>query len=209
MTSLAFHRQIGPFWCWFLGEWVCVHSRTLGSLLWTLLWGWEFLLLLQPPQVFTARVFEALVSCSGTLVCAVYLVPQLFILAYAHTNGGLLHPPATTSPIHQPSHCLPRSSCWHESSLLILPISAPPTSLDECFFFNSLIVRLPYSSIFWQLRWFLFLNLLSFFWLYEEAKHSFLCLHLGWKSPRVIMLKFITQIKSSFAWKKCKNYILS
>ena len=31
-----------------------------------------------------------------------------------------------------------------------LPISTPPTSLDECFFFNSLVVRLPYSSIFGQ-----------------------------------------------------------
>ena len=31
-----------------------------------------------------------------------------------------------------------------------LPISAPPTHLDECFFFNSLGVGLPYSSIFWQ-----------------------------------------------------------
>ena len=31
-----------------------------------------------------------------------------------------------------------------------LPISAPPTGLDECFFFNSLVVRLLYSSVIWQ-----------------------------------------------------------
>ena len=31
-----------------------------------------------------------------------------------------------------------------------LPISTPPTGLDECFFFNCLVVRLPYSSIFSQ-----------------------------------------------------------
>ena len=31
-----------------------------------------------------------------------------------------------------------------------LPISAPPTSLDECFFFNSLVVGLPYILIFCQ-----------------------------------------------------------
>ena len=30
-----------------------------------------------------------------------------------------------------------------------LHISFPPTHLDECSFFNSLIVRLPYSLIFW------------------------------------------------------------
>ena len=64
-----------------------------------------------------------------------------------------------------------------------LPVSAPSTHLDECFFFNSLIVRLPYSSTFWQFWLFLFLDwLLSFLWLCEEAKHVYLCLHLGWKS---------------------------
>ena len=29
-------------------------------------------------------------------------------------------------------------------------MSTLPTGLDECFFFNSLVVRLPYSSIFCQ-----------------------------------------------------------
>ena len=63
-----------------------------------------------------------------------------------------------------------------------LAVSAPPTSLDECFFFNSLVVRFPYSSIFWQFWLFIFLNLLlSLFWLCEEAKYNYLCLHLGQK----------------------------
>ena len=53
---------------------------------------------------------------------------QLFLLVYPHANVGLPALPATA----------------------LLPISAPPTSLDECFFFNSLVVRLPYSLIFWQ-----------------------------------------------------------
>ena len=35
-----------------------------------------------------------------------------------------------------------------------MPISTPPTGLDESFFFKSLVVRLPYSSIFWQFSWF-------------------------------------------------------
>ena len=38
-------------------------------------------------------------------------------------------------------------------SLSLLPISDPVKSLDECFFFNSFVVRLPYSSIFWHLWW--------------------------------------------------------
>ena len=29
VTSSTTHKQIGPFWCWFLDGWVCVHSRTL------------------------------------------------------------------------------------------------------------------------------------------------------------------------------------
>ena len=31
-----------------------------------------------------------------------------------------------------------------------LPVSVPPTSLNKYFFFNSLVVELPYSFIFWQ-----------------------------------------------------------
>ena len=63
-----------------------------------------------------------------------------------------------------------------------LPISAPPTGLDECFFFISLVVRLPYSSIFCQF-WLVFIVklLLSFFWLCKGAECVYLRLHLGWK----------------------------
>ena len=50
--------------------------------------------------------------------------------------------------VHQLLPCHKSSSPW-------LPVFAPPTSVDEGFFFNSLVVRLPYSSIFWQL-WLLF-----------------------------------------------------
>ena len=64
-----------------------------------------------------------------------------------------------------------------------LPISTPPTGLDESFFFNSPVVGLPYSSIVWHIWLFLFFNLLlSFFWLCEKAKCIYLHLHLGRKS---------------------------
>ena len=63
------------------------------------------------------------------MVC---LAPQLFLLVYPHANVGL----PTLPP------------CW-ESSLPRLPVSAPPTGLDECFF-NFLVLRHPYSVIFWQ-----------------------------------------------------------
>ena len=37
-----------------------------------------------------------------------------------------------------------------------LPVSTPPAGLDECFFFNSLVVGLLYSLIFWQFWFFVF-----------------------------------------------------
>ena len=70
-------------------------------------------------------------------------------------------------------HCLPHSfpqsaSLWvrprcHQSRVPQLPISVLPTGLDKCFFFISLVVGLPYNSIFCQF-WLLFVFkfLLSF-----------------------------------------------
>ena len=101
-------------------------------------------------------------------------------------------PPATTfwglpaAAWPAPFHNLP--PCWVcqpplclESSPPQLPVSAPPTSLDECFFFISLVVRLPYSLIFCQFWGFFgFKLLLSFFWFCEEAQCVYLRLHLGW-----------------------------
>ena len=59
----------------------------------------------------------------------------------------------------------------HSAILLGLPVTAlprllstpaahflPSYCLNECFFFISLVVGLPYSSIFCQFWWFLFLN---------------------------------------------------
>ena len=52
-----------------------------------------------------------------------------------------------------------------------VPVSAPPTGLDECFFFISLVVGLPCSSIFCQ------------FWLCVEAQCVYLRRHLGSLHP--------------------------
>ena len=70
----------------------------------------------------------------------------------------------------------------HESCPPQLPVCAPPTSLDERFFFISLVVGLLCSSIFCQFwLFFVFKLLLSFFWLCEEVQRVYLHLHLGWK----------------------------
>ena len=49
---------------------------------------------------------------------------------------------------HTPPVWVPPRQC--KSSPPWLPVSAPPTSLDECFFFISLVVGFLYSSIFCQ-----------------------------------------------------------
>ena len=124
--------------------------------------------------------FEALFPPAGALGCMVCFVPLLFLPVYLCANVGLQGLPATAlwgllaaawpASLHnpppccvcQPLPCLESSPPW-------LPVSAPPTSLDECFFFISLVVRLPYSSIFCQFWLFFVFKLLSFLWLCEEA----------------------------------------
>ena len=121
--------------------------------------------------VFNQR-FEALFSSAGALGCVVCLTPQLFLPVYLNSNEGPPAPPVAAS-LDLPATALPRVLSTP------LPVSAPPTDLDECFFFISLVVRLPYSSIFCQFWWFFVFKLLSFFWLCEEVQCVYLCLHLG------------------------------
>ena len=62
-------------------------------------------------------------------------------------------PPAAASPAllyNLPPHWVCQPPPCRESSLPWLTVSAPPTSLDECFFFISLVVGLPYRLIFCQ-----------------------------------------------------------
>ena len=63
-------------------------------------------------------------------------------------------------------------------------ICAPPTSLDGCGFFNSVVVRLPFNLISECLEWWLFYILvLILMQLCKEASHICLCRHLDQKSP--------------------------
>ena len=92
---------------------------------------------------------------------------------------------ALPAPFHNPPpHWVHQQPPCLQSSPPLLPVTAPPTGLDECFFFISLVVRLPCSSIFCQFWLFFVLKLLLFFfWLCEEAQFVYLCLHLGQKLP--------------------------
>ena len=177
VISPAIHKQIGPFWCWSPGGGFVHILGPCGSLQWTLLWGWEFLPLLQPPQIITARGFEALFPCTGPLGCAVSLVSQSFLLVYAHSNVG---PPSllvAALPAPSTNHSL-AAGPLHPSylSLSLLPVWMNVSSLTTW---------LSDFHTFWffgSSSYFLFLKLLSFFWLCDEAKCIYLHLHLGWKS---------------------------
>ena len=97
-----------------------------------------------------------------------------------HWNPGLCS--LSHSPVVPPGFstckCGTAQSASHCLAHLVLQlqciISASPTGLDECFSFNSLVVRLPYSLIFFQ------------FWLYFVFKFVVLfvmeggivCLHM-------------------------------
>ena len=100
-----------------------------------------------PAGVFDQR-FETLFPLAGTLGCVVCLAPWLFLLVYLHRNVRPPSPQSATSQGPLATHCLARHLCCRKCSLPQLSISAPPTGLDECFFFNSLVVGLPYGSIF-------------------------------------------------------------
>ena len=148
-----------------------------------------------PHGVFNQR-FEALFPGAVALGCAVCFAPRrrssglsMFecgaAMCYPHSACPVLRHsesgPLSLSArmwgrrVCQWSDCLPRSSHtlpvsvppWQrESSPPRLPISAPPTGLDECLFFYFLGVGLPCRSIFCQ------------FWLCEEAQCVYICLHL-------------------------------
>ena len=108
-----------------------------------------------PPEILRLY-FPALES----LGCTVCLTPQLFFPVICMQMWDFpVHQPLPF-PVHQLPPC-------HMSSLSWLPVSTPPICLNECFFFNSLVVGLPYSLILWQ------------FWLFFVFKFDVLLVVLG------------------------------
>ena len=106
-------------------------------------------------------------------------------LVLCHSESG----PLSLSVCECRADCLPGSSHTppvsvpprpRKSSPNPLPVSAPPTGLDECFFFIYLVsdflaIRFSVSSG----CFFVFKLLLSFFWICEETQCVYLRLHLG------------------------------
>ena len=135
--------------------------------------------------------FEALFPRAGALGCKVCFAPLLFLLVYLCANVGLQVLPPTTlwGLLAAAWPALPGSTICHltgsaSCGLAVSPVCPAaclpaPTSLDECFFFISLVVGLPYSSIFCQFWLFFVFKLLSFFRFCEEAPGVYLRRHLG------------------------------
>ena len=160
-----------------------------GSLQWTLLWGWEFLPVPQPPQIFLVRSSEALFPHAGTLGWVVCLAPHLFFPVYLHANVEIPAPPAPASPAQSSSCCLALSPLYLNClSRPLLPVWMNVSSLT-LWLSNFHTVQ-----FFGKSGYFLFLNLLSFFWLCEEAKCIYLRLHLGWQS----LQEFLTHAISDY-----------
>ena len=148
-----------------------------------------------PTGIFN-QWFGALFPQAGTLGCAVCFSPPLSLWVYLYTNVG----PRGLLAITLPAPFVPQSaSLWvqphcHESRPPWLPVSDPPTGLDECFFFNSLVVGLLCGSIFCQFwLFFVFKLLLSFFWFCEEAQCVYLRLHLEFSPISFPNLIFLMQ----------------
>ena len=126
----------------------CVHSRTMGPFQWIFLRDQQLLPPPQPPLFFTARSYEVLFPSAGTLGGVVWpgdgiscfpdVSPHQFLSATCECR--------TTRSVSP----LPPCHCHTVFSLPGLHGSAPPTCLDEYFFFKSSVVGLPYSSIFCQ-----------------------------------------------------------
>ena len=116
-----------------------------------------------PTGVFI-QWFEALFLPAGTLGCGVcHPVHQLLPCWPAAAFPTLLHNPPPRW-VHQPPALPGVLSAW-------LPVSTPPIGLGECFFFISLVVGLPFSSIFCQF-WLFFVFKLSWSFFGCTRRHS-------------------------------------
>ena len=84
-------------------------------------------------------------------------------------------------------------SC-QESCPPLLPVCSPPTRLDECFFFNSLVVRLPYSSVFWQFWFFVFKFVVLLLVVQRSKVYLSLCQKFQLSFDLSLYLKYLSDI---------------
>ena len=135
VNSPITHKKIGPFQCWFLGHWVCVHYRA--------------------PWVSPMNSPVKLWVCPTTTTPTGFYTQSFWGFSPLHWESGL--PGLSRSPVVPPGlsagKCGTAQSSSHQLamsflqpgflSLLLLPVWMNVSSL-------TLVIRLPYSSIFRQ-----------------------------------------------------------
>ena len=139
-TPLAIHNQSGPLWCWFPSGWACACSRPLWVSPTTspVSRGVSPAAAPTPKGVFNQR-FEALFPCTGALGYLVCFAPRFFPV-YLCANAGRLG----LLVVRVPAPFVPHSASLGPATAMgvlsaPVPVSAPPTILDVCFFFVYLV----------------------------------------------------------------------
>ena len=128
---------------------------------------WEFLPMPQPPQVFIARGLRLYLPVLEPWVARFVSLPS--------SLSWLIRKRMWHYPVHQQPPCLVFS--------LPRPISTPPTSLDECLFFNSSVLGLLYISVFGQF-WLVFIfKLVVNLLLVVQGSKAYLTTPPSWPAP--------------------------
>ena len=164
VTSPTTLKQIGPFWCWFLGGWVCVWSRT----------PWA------PPKDSPVRLGIPLTTTNPTG----FYTQMFWGFLFPSWNPGLCS--LSGSPVVPPGLSTHEwGTDWSTSSHLA---SHPlhPSFLSRLLFpvWINVSSLTPGLLDFYSVQFSgscgctLFSNWLLSFWLYTEVKHIYLCLHL-------------------------------
>ena len=192
-----------------VGGWSCAHSR----LLWVSPMNSSVRLGVSPAAastpmgVFNQRL-EALFPHAGALGCSVCFTPSTVPSGLSVCECGASGSASgrTACPVRSTIHHFSGSSC---PSPPWLPLSAPPTGLDECFFFISLVFGLPCSSIFCQFWLFFVFKLLSFFWLCEEVQCVYLRLHLDRTSSLSYLLSSLSMFQFHIQFRSYRYLMFS
>ena len=95
--------------------------------------------------------------------------------------------------VHQPPPYMPILPPCHMSFPPQL-YSTLPTSLGECFFFNSLVVRLPYSLIFWQFLLFFVFKFVVILLLFVGGSKAYLTMPPSWQEVLINNSLSVTQM---------------
>ena len=140
VTPCATHNQIGPLWCWFPSGWACAHSRPQ----WVSPTTSPVRLGVSPaaaptPTALSVRGLRLYFPALERWVMQSASLPAVRPGLYVRECGAMGYYPSLclTRSSHTPSVLVPPGQL--ESSLPRLPVSVPPTGLDECLFFIPLV----------------------------------------------------------------------